>query len=202
MNDIISGYIYPGQKLVERELIEKYGVSKTPVREALNKLAENDIVKYELNKGFSVARFSRKDVQEIYELREISEGLVARNIAENKGALIFKEKDILKNIELSEKCLIENDIQKYSVLDMDFHKLLANICINEKLRNLLGKLYYQSRLLSNTSLYLPDRGISISLKEHKNILNAIANKDAVMSEKEARNHVNNVKIEVLKWIKF
>jgi len=200
IQEIISGNIYPGQRLVERELIEKYGISKTPIREALNKLTENNIVEYQLNKGFSVVKVSKRFVEEIYELREISEGLAARKIAENKDIFILKEEKIIQNIKLSEECLVDNNIQSYSILDMEFHRLLADMSMNLRLKNLLDNLYYQSRLLLSTSLYLPGRGIEVSLKEHTNILKAIASRNASKSEMTARNHVNNVKIEIFKWI--
>ena len=200
IKEIVTGKIFPGQRLTERELIEKYGMSKTPIREALNKLEENGIVTYELNKGFSVVRISHCDVEEIYELREVLEGLAAKKVVEKLELAITQDKNIIENFRLSEECLKNNDIQKYSILDMKFHNLLADMSGNYRLKNTLDKLYYQAKLLLSTSLYLPGRDISISFNEHKDIVKAISNEDIVNAERKARAHVRGVKTAVLNWI--
>ena len=175
-------------------------MSKTPIREALNKLEENGIVTYELNKGFSVVRMSHCDVEEIYELREVLEGLAAKKIAEKLNPAIAQDKNIIENFRLSEECLENNNIQKYSILDMKFHNILADMSGNYRLKNTLDKLYYQAKLLLSTSLYLPGRDISISFNEHKDIVKAISNKDILNAERKARAHVRGVKTAVLNWI--
>jgi DNA-binding GntR family transcriptional regulator len=200
IKEIVTGEIFPGQRLTERELIAKYGMSKTPIREALNKLEENGIVTYELNKGFSVVRMSHDDVEEIYELREVLEGLAAKKVVEKLELTIIQDKNIIENFRLSEECLKNNDIQKYSILDMEFHHLLADMSGNYRLKSMLDKLYYQAKLLLSTSLYLPGRDIGISFNEHKDIVEAISNKDIVNTERKARAHVKNVKTAVLNWI--
>ena len=96
IKEIVTGKIFPGQRLTERELIAKYGMSKTPIREALNKLEENGIVTYELNKGFSVVRISHCDVEEIYELREVLEGLAAKKVVEKLELAITQDKNIIE----------------------------------------------------------------------------------------------------------
>ena len=200
IKEIVTGKIFPGQRLTERELIEKYGMSKTPIREALHKLEENGIVTYELNRGFSVVKISHCDAEEIYELREVLEGLAAKKVVEKLDLAITQDKNIIENFRLSEECLKNNDIQKYSILDMEFHNLLADMSGNYRLKNTLDKLYYQARLLLSTSLYLTGRGISISFNEHKDIVKAISNKDIVNAERKAREHAKGVKTAVLNWI--
>jgi DNA-binding GntR family transcriptional regulator len=200
IKEIVTGKIFPGQRLIERELIEKYGMSKTPIREALHKLEENGIVTYELNRGFSVVKISHCDAEEIYELREVLEGLAAKKVVEKLDSPITQDKNIIENFRLSEECLKNNDIQKYSILDMEFHNLLADMSGNYRLKNTLDKLYYQAKLLLSTSLYLQGRDISISFNEHKDIVKAISNKDIVNAERKAREHVKGVKTAVLNWI--
>jgi DNA-binding GntR family transcriptional regulator len=200
IKEIVTGKFFPGQRLIERELIEKYGISKTPIREALYKLEENGVVTYELNKGFSIVKVSRCDVEEIYELREVLEGLTAKKVAGKLDLTLTQDEDIIKNFRLSEECLKNNDIQKYSILDMEFHNLLADMSGNCRLKNTLNKLYYQAKLLLSTSLFLPGRGISISFNEHKDIAKAISDKDIINAEKKAQAHIKNVKIAILNWI--
>jgi DNA-binding GntR family transcriptional regulator len=200
IKEIVTGKFFPGQRLIERELIEKYGMSKTPIREALYKLEENGVVTYELNKGFSIVKVSRCDVEEIYELREVLEGLAVKKVAGKLDLTTTQDEDIIKNFRLSEECLKNNDIQKYSILDMEFHNLLADMSGNGRLKSMLNKLYYQAKLLLSTSLFLPERGISISFNEHKDIAKAISNKDIINAEKKAQAHIKNVKTAILNWI--
>ena len=200
IKEIVTGKFFPGQRLIERELIEKYGMSKTPIREALYKLEENGVVTYELNKGFSIVKVSRCDVEEIYELREVLEGLAVKKVAGKLDLTLTQDEDIIKNFRLSEECLKNNDIQKYSILDMEFHNLLADMSGNCRLKSMLNKLYYQAKLLLSTSLFLPGRGISISFNEHKDIAKAISNKDIINAEKKAQAHIKNVKTAILNWI--
>jgi DNA-binding GntR family transcriptional regulator len=200
IKEIVTGKFFPGQRLIERELIEKYGMSKTPIREALYKLEENGVVTYELNKGFSIVKVSRCDVEEIYELREVLEGLVVKKVAGKLDLTLTQDEDIIKNFRLSEECIKNNDIQKYSILDMEFHNLLADMSGNGRLKSMLNKLYYQAKLLLSTSLFLPERGISVSFNEHKDIAKAISNKDIINAEKKAQAHIKNVKTAILNWI--
>jgi DNA-binding GntR family transcriptional regulator len=200
IKEIVTGKFFPGQRLIERELIEKYGMSKTPIREALYKLEENGVVTYELNKGFSIVKVSRCDVEEIYELREVLEGLAVKKVAGKLDLTLTQDEDIIKNFRLSEECIKNNDIQKYSILDMEFHNLLADMSGNGRLKSMLNKLYYQAKLLLSTSLFLPERGISISFNEHKDIAKAISNKDIINAEKKAQAHIKNVKTAILNWI--
>jgi DNA-binding GntR family transcriptional regulator len=200
IKEIVTGKFFPGQRLIERELIEKYGMSKTPIREALYKLEENGVVTYELNKGFSIVKVSRCDVEEIYELREVLEGLAVKKVAGKLDLTLTQDKNIIENFRLSEECLKNNDIQKYSILDVEFHNLLADMSGNGRLKSMLNKLYYQAKLLLSTSLFLPERGISISFNEHKDIAKAISNKDIINAEKKAQAHIKNVKTAILNWI--
>ena len=66
---IIVGELAPGESISERDLAERFSVSKTPVREALTSLQQNNLVEYTTNRGFKVSTISYKDVQEIYEAR-------------------------------------------------------------------------------------------------------------------------------------
>jgi DNA-binding GntR family transcriptional regulator len=200
IKEIVTGKFFPGQRLIERELIEKYGMSKTPIREALYKLEENGVVTYELNKGFSIVKVSRCDVEEIYELREVLEGLAVKKVAGKLDLTLTQDKNIIENFRLSEECLKNNDIQKYSILDVEFHNLLADMSGNGRLKSMLNKLYYQAKLLLSTSLFLPERGISVSFNEHKDIAKAISNKDIINAEKKAQAHIKNVKTAILNWI--
>ena len=75
LDDILKGRFYQGQRLIEKELIDLYKISKTPLREALTRLERVGLVQKNVNRGFLVKRILPKDAEEIYELREIIDGL-------------------------------------------------------------------------------------------------------------------------------
>jgi len=75
LNDILRNRLYQGQRLIERELIDFYKISKTPLREALIKLERVGLVQKNISHGYLVKRILRKDAEEIYDLREIMDGL-------------------------------------------------------------------------------------------------------------------------------
>jgi len=195
--DIIERRLLPGQRLVERELIGRLGVSKTPVREALARLERDGLVKGSLHQSAVVARILRKDAVEIYDLREVLEGLAAKNAAEK----ITPEKveELHSIIKLSEDCIKENNLKEYARLDLQFHHLVGIISENERLCEMMRQLRDQARILMSTSMTLPGRGAKISLSEHKKIVEAIVNQNPDLAKEMAKEHIRKTRKAVLDW---
>lgn len=198
LNDIILGKLYQGQKLVENDLIQAYHIGKTPLREALIELEKIGIVKRKINRGFVIIHIRRKDAEEIYDLRDILEGLSVRKTIEN----ITEEKmqKIAKVIDEMEFCVKSNNIDEYSKLDMYFHILLCELSGNERLLEIIKNLQYQIKMLLQTSINLPERGINLSFSEHKDLYVAILAKDADKAEKLIRKHIIKTKQAVLHYL--
>jgi len=195
--NIIERKLLPGQKLVERELIEKLGVSKTPVREALTKLKKDGLVEGNLRQSASVIRVSRKDVVEIYNLREVLEALAAKCAAEKITP--EKAEELRSNIQLSEEYVKENNLKEYTRLDLKFHNLVEIISENKRLYEMAQYLRYQVKVLMTTSITLPGRGVKVSLSEHKKIVEAIINQNPNLAERMAKKHVRKTRKAVLDW---
>ncbi len=196
-DDIIERRFLPGQMLVERELIEKLGVSKTPVREALARLKRDGLVEGTLHRSIVVSRILRKDAVEIFALREILEGLAARGAAEKITP--EKAKEIHSIIQLSEECIKKNNLKEYAPLDLRFHNLIRIISENERLCEMMQRLHYQIRILMRTSITLPGRGGRVSLNEHKKIVKEIVNRNPDLAEKMAKEHIKKTKESILDW---
>lgn len=196
-DDIIERRLLPGQRLVERELIEKLGVSKTPVREALARLKKDGLVKGTLHQSIVVSRILHKDAVEIYDMREVLEGLAARGAAEKITP--EKAKEIHSIIQLSEECIKKNNLKEYASLDLQFHNLIWIISENKRLCELIKRLYYQARILMSTSMTLPERGVRVSLNEHKKIVKEIVNRNPDLAEKMAKEHIKKTRKAVLDW---
>jgi len=195
--DIIERRLLPGQRLVERDLIEKLGISKTPIREALAKLKKEGLVKEDLHQSVLVTRILRKDALEIYNLREVLEGLSTKCAAENITSEQAKELHLI--IQLSEDCIKKNNLKEYARLDLEFHNLIEIISKNERLYDMMQRLRNQTRILLSTSITLPGRGIRVSLNEHKKIVKEIVNRNPDLAEKMAKEHIKKTRKAVLDW---
>lgn len=182
---IISGYFRPGENLSERDIAEQLGVSRTPVREAFQKLEKEGLVIYTPKKGVTVPAFSIQQLKDIYHVREQMEGLSARILAEKP------EKDFLQamrqNIELAAK---ETDAKKQALINGHFHHLMAQHTENPYLISIFENLHSKISLIRSTSLSYQDRVIT-NLKEHLQICDAIESGDPTLAEQVARLHIRN-----------
>jgi len=197
LDDILEGRFYQGQRLIEKELIDLYKISKTPLREALTRLERVGLVQKNINRGFLVKRILRKDAEEIYELREIVDGLSVRKITENiTEEKIQKIEKIIRDMEL---CIGDKKTDKYIELDKYFHTVLNKLSGNKRLIEIMQNLNYQINMLLKTSIKLPKRGINVSFSEHKMIFDAILRKDPVKAEENAKKHMQKTKKAVLEY---
>jgi DNA-binding GntR family transcriptional regulator len=190
--DIIQGKLSPKERLVERDLTEKFGVSKTPVREALTKLKQDGLVGGTLYRGMHVIHKTQEDAQEIFEIREVLEGMAARKVAERVNPKIIEKLNAI--LALSEQYLNTNEDNYYG-LNLEFHWVFKDFCGNKMLTEFLERLYNQNRFLFSTPLNpflnLPKVGAEISLYEHRRIVSAVIAGDMDLAEKTAKEHVRN-----------
>lgn len=195
--DVTQGRLSPGERLVEKNLMKRFGVSKTPIREALSRLKQDGVVEGSPHHSVSVIRVSPNDAVEIYDLREILEGLAAKKTAEKTTP--DKANEMRSIIRHFEKCVKKNDVREYISLDVRFHKTLGAMSGSKRLSDMMEHLYHQSRILLKTSLKLPGRGPAVSLTEHKKIVEAIIDEDVSLAEQMAREHIDKTKKAVLNW---
>jgi len=194
---IYKKWFYQGQRLIEKELIDLYKISKTPLREALTRLERVGLVQKNINRGFLVKRILRKDAEEIYELREIIDGLSVRKITENiTEEKIQKIEKIIRDMEL---CIVDKKTDKYIEHDKYFHTVLNKLSGNKRLIEIMQNLNYQINMLLKTSIKLPERGINVSFSEHKMIFKAILNKNSIKAEELVKKHIRKTKKAVLKY---
>jgi DNA-binding GntR family transcriptional regulator len=191
---ILEGEISPGSRLVERKLAEELEVSKTPIREALVRLGEEGLTDGEVHRGLWVAEITKEDAKEIYDLREILEGLAAREAVEKINQEQCRK--LVSFLKEFEKCYRQKDLRAYSNIDIRFHDFLIEISGNKRLYELVSHLRAQSRLLMSTSVNLPGRA-KASLSEHKKIVQVVVNREGKLAEQYAREHIRNVKKAVL-----
>lgn len=194
---IILYKVKPGEPLVEKQIADKLGVSRTPVREALKKLKSEGLVKIIYRKGAFVAEISSRDIEEIFLLREVLE-CTAIKIAISR----IKEEDLIE-IESTFNS-INNDIKKKyykNVLyaDIKFHNFIVDSSGNRRLCQFIEILNDQIYRLRYLSATVPGR-LSKSLQEHKGILEALKKRDKDLAEQRLRQHIRNIKNNILNML--
>ncbi|MGI6144410.1 MAG: GntR family transcriptional regulator [Peptococcia bacterium] len=194
---IINRVLKPGERLMETELAEEMGVSRTPVREAMRKLELEGYIVMVPRKGAYVAGLSIKDITNLFEIRGALESLAAglaasratkEEIEEMERSLVmeanlFKTSDVLNTIEV----------------DTNFHELIYKASKNNRLQNLIIDLRDQIQRYRTTSLAVPGR-MKFALSEHRRIVEAIAAgnvQEAQIATKEHIESAENVLLEVI-----
>lgn len=192
----MSGRFPPGVLLSELTLAEAFSVSRTPVREALKQLQVEGLVVIRPRVGTFVREPSRRELVELFEIKQVLEGLAARLIAA-RGRI--PEVDQLEsNVSASEAAVAAGDAERYAELVHDFHQLLIDGADNSRLsahyRTLMNQLAYHRLVI--TSLKHAGR-LGASLHEHKLVLSRVLEKDGHGAELAMRDHVMCSQREVM-----
>ncbi|RKY51263.1 MAG: GntR family transcriptional regulator [Candidatus Neomarinimicrobiota bacterium] len=194
---IISYEVKPGEPLAEEQIANKLGVSRTPVREALKELRKEGLVKIIHRKGAFVAEISSKDVEEIFLLREILE-CAAEKIAIPR----LKEEDLIEMESLFNSISKDIEMKNYKNIfdtDIKLHSLIVDTAGNRRLSkflNILNGQVHRMRVLSATA---PGR-LNKSLQEHKDILEALKKRDIDLAEQRLKQHIRNIKNNILEML--
>ena len=180
---IISGALKPGEKVAEPELAERFGISRTPIREAFRQLESEGYLTVVPRKGAVVVSFSQRDVEEFYAIKSILEGYAARRACDK---LTPREIDKLQAINDKLGLLAEDgDVKHFFKVHNSFHDLFVRAADNEKLTEMITNLVGRFQRLRIASLSLPGR-MEFSVREHQKIIDAFRNKDADQAENLVR----------------
>lgn len=184
--DILAGRLRPGAKVVVRPLAEKLGLSPTPVKAALTALEREGFLLARPRRGFFVPEVSRQDMREIYELREVIDGIAARNAARqpDRSALIARLEKLYARQQAK---VAKGNLSGYSDLDMLFHQAIWQDSGNRRLAQAAGNLLGQVRAGSGGSSRVPGR-LRVALGEHEALLSALREGNPALAEKLARKH--------------
>ena len=185
--DIVEQRLRPGDRLIERELIEQIGVSRTTVREVLRQLAAEGLVTTIPQKGAIVASPSRADAEDLYEVRATLEALAARRFAqrasEQQVAALRRSFTALERVARSRSGIHELLRAKNA-----FYDVLLEGSRNAPIHAILGGLRARIAMLRTTSLSVPGRPAE-ALDEIRAIVEAIEARDAERAAHAAAHHV-------------
>jgi len=196
---ILEHQVPLGGKLNEGELAAALGISRTPVREAINRLEKEGLVQIFPQRGAFVVRFSEKDVFELFLIRENLEGLAARLAAErvNEGDLAKLE----SCIQGFKEPFAERDVQRYAREDFKFHQTVVALSDAQRLIKMISTLHDHIRIFRLTTLGLSTR-MKTSLSEHRLLIDTFRKRDSEGAEQRMRHHIRHVRDGVMENIKF
>lgn len=188
-NDIINGRYPGGTFLVEGELCEEFGVSRTPVREALIRLENDQFIKLIPNRGAYVPHVTLNDIIELYQLRKANDGLAAWLSVERQTP------DLVEALEHSverEAALIAqggSDPQEVSREDFVFHDLLVSRCGNRRLIDIIDLIQNQmKRIVVLSADQYAFETLTVSLDYHRKIVEAFHENDCAKAKAAIEDH--------------
>ena len=188
---IIEGEYGPDERLIEEQLAERLGVSRTPIRQALTMLEAEGLVEIAPHRGAMVCSFSVEDVRDIYDLRAVLEGYAARRAARRiSGEELGRLSELAEEMEglagrFSEH---EEEIRRLVVLNQEFHGTIVVASRNRRLGRLLRGTV-QIPLMFKAFFWYGPHERTISNHYHRQILNALEAGDADRAEIVMREHV-------------
>ena len=182
--DILSGKYARGTVLTELKLSEDLGVSRTPIREALRMLEQDNIV-VSTQKGVTVLSITPEDADTIYRIRERIEGMAAAACAQN---ITDEELKALSDvINLQEFYAEKHDAERVQALDSEFHEMIYRFSRSSVLYNTLRPLHKKIQKYRKNAIEFPSRR-SASVAEHRAILEAIAAHDPAAADRAITAH--------------
>jgi DNA-binding GntR family transcriptional regulator len=187
---IVSGQLEPGERLVEAQIAEELGVSRTPVREALRRLLDEHLISRDTTGALTVHQATQREIEDIYTIREVLDGLAARLAARR-----ISETDLLwmsETIEAMQEAATGEDPGEVVAANLTFHDVLYGAAGNPRLHRMGQELRDFVRLFSREPLAAAGRAAEIA-DEHETILAALREGDADRAEEASRAHVRRAR---------
>ncbi|MBO5285740.1 MAG: GntR family transcriptional regulator [Clostridia bacterium] len=192
--EILSGVLKKGDYISENKLAERFNVSRTPVREAIKRLEQEDLIEYENCKTLRVIGISKEDVLSVYDIRLLIEGdamvLAALNMTDSDYS------DLSQTIDLQEFYTIKGDADKVKDADTNFHTKLYKLIKSPVYFTVLYELHKKIQQFRKVSQSNKGRGVS-SIKEHRAILDAMRQKDCDLIKQLTKQHVQNARDNIV-----
>ena len=176
----------PGDAIDEMALCERFGISRTPLREALKVLSSEGLIELIPRRGSFVRRMDVEELNELFPVMVVLEGLCAREAVEN-----CEPEDLTKLESMHEK--LENfvkvgDVDSYYEQNFVFHQAVQDLSGNKWLQRVIGDLRKVLRLARHLQLTMPGR-LKASLEEHRKIMDAFIKGDPDLADQNMQEHL-------------
>ncbi len=201
------GELPPGSRLSELALSKEIGISRTPVREALNQLAAEGLVEFTPHAGAFVKQPDPKDVEELYELREVLESFAVRKMAErgDRDSVLKLSADCKAMDRLLARCIKKNrthlnsdETAEQQRLDRDFHQIIIAAAGNSRLRKAVTEADIYGQLFRLMEPQMPLKTLRCTCENHRRIFEAIKQRRGTEAEHYMAKHIQNGMEEMLK----
>ena len=187
---ILTGEIEPGEKLSVPALAQKLAVSRSPIVAAVQRLTQDGLAVEEPRRGAVVTIISVPELIRLYEIREVLEGLAARLAAER--ATEENIAGMAAVLERHEAAVNPDDQQTRMLENVNFHRLIRDAAQHPELVKWLEAIQSQVKLaMRRTGIYKDD--VELTVREHREILQAIRNRDGDAAERVTRSHIGRVR---------
>jgi DNA-binding GntR family transcriptional regulator len=183
---IFAKQLAPGSWLDEQNLAEQFGISRTPMREAIKVLASEGLVTIKMRRGAYVTEIAKNDLEQIFTILTLLEGEAAKQTA------IKATEDELNQLDYwhhrLEKAAADRDIEQFFEINGKFHELIQEIAGNRWMNGVIADLRKVLKLHRRDSLTSTGR-LQSSLLEHREILKALLKRDQMGAENAMRKHM-------------
>lgn len=200
---ILSQELKAGEKLSDLRLSSELGVSRTPIREALHQLAQDGVVIAEPNRGFFVATFTRRDLEEIFELRRVLELYAIERLGgeshkdELDRAMFELEhvERLIRNASTAQLRLEAGDA--FLKTDRGFHSWLVSTVGNRRMSTIVGGLWTQIAIFQQVDDELPE-WMLVAVEQHRELLTRLLENDIKAATALMTGHLDDMRTLVLK----
>lgn len=194
---ILKGELKPGERLMEIALAERLGVSRTPIREAMRKLELEGLVVMIPRRGAQVANITKKDLNDVLEVRMGLETMVAE-----KACKRMTEEQMSKlwmAAKTFERTISEGNLVKLAEADVAFHEIIYEACDNKRLNQVMNNL--REQIYRYRVEYLKDEETrNVLVKEHEELYKAIKARDVAKAQEISFHHIENQRMAIIRSI--
>lgn len=188
-NRLLEGEFEPGARLNEQELSEACGVSRTPVREAIRRLAQEYFVSIVPNRGAFVIDWSREDIDDMFEIRALLEGYAARKAAQKTSLELSSQLyEIIDNIDIVVEEKGNDMMDHFLDLNRRFHILIFEASGSHRLTEIIARFVEQAVVVRTAAQFSPD-DIKRSNQYHRELAAAITAGDAALAQTLMQAHI-------------
>ncbi len=195
-SDVLEGKLPPGERLIEIQLADQYGVSRASVRAAIGELVKEGLVAHEANRGATVRRVPIEEAIQIAEARSLLESLIAARAATE--ATVAERRDLSRIVKQMREAVKADRMVKYSELNTLLHQRLREISGHTVAAELVAHLRNRSAHHDFRLALIPGRP-NESLPQHAAIVTAIVAGDPKAAEEAMRSHMDSVAAVLRRW---
>ena len=185
LDEIRAGTLIPGERLTESNIAERFGISRTPVREAMRQLESDGLITHTPRSGSTIRKLDYSEVSELYEMRAVLESTAARF-----AARAASDVEVSELLSIHEAMCAETQTRQLDKLNQQFHRCLLDAARNRFLLSAVRSIEKTQLILGPSTFHESDRHAQ-SNKEHEKLLDTIKSRDPVNAEQAMRTHIES-----------